>query len=232
MDTRDGFIIGIYNYCDRWCDRCRLATRCHVYVDEQLERQGIGPSLRMCLDGSPSTPGPAGTEADDPDGSDVIEPPAPDAVPGLPPLSSDAAALDIRARLLGRRLLDWPVPAAPPADADVAHAFRVIGHFGLFLGPKVYRALIGLARDGAWNPRGDARGSAKAALIALDELEAAWLQIAEAGLATTLEAQSVFEELGGVKAGLERMVPDARDFVRPGFDEPGAVLLLELEERG
>jgi len=36
----DRFIAGIYNYCDRWCERCRFTDRCRVYDQEQkqLER--------------------------------------------------------------------------------------------------------------------------------------------------------------------------------------------------
>src|SRR5438034_3174853 len=31
------FISGIYNYCDRWCERCPYATRCLVYATEKAE---------------------------------------------------------------------------------------------------------------------------------------------------------------------------------------------------
>ena len=24
MEVQDGFIVGIFNYCDRWCERCPL----------------------------------------------------------------------------------------------------------------------------------------------------------------------------------------------------------------
>ena len=27
-------IVGIHNYCDRWCERCTFTTRCAVYEDE------------------------------------------------------------------------------------------------------------------------------------------------------------------------------------------------------
>ena len=30
-------ISGIYNYCDRWCERCPLTSRCLVYATEQEE---------------------------------------------------------------------------------------------------------------------------------------------------------------------------------------------------
>lgn len=31
------FIPGIYNYCDRWCKRCELASRCLNYAVSQDE---------------------------------------------------------------------------------------------------------------------------------------------------------------------------------------------------
>jgi hypothetical protein len=31
------FIDGIYNYCDRWCERCPLTLRCRAYAAEQAE---------------------------------------------------------------------------------------------------------------------------------------------------------------------------------------------------
>jgi hypothetical protein len=31
------FIDGIYNYCDRWCERCPLTLRCRVYATEQAD---------------------------------------------------------------------------------------------------------------------------------------------------------------------------------------------------
>ena len=30
VDT--GFVPGIYNYCDRWCERCPLQLRCMSYM--------------------------------------------------------------------------------------------------------------------------------------------------------------------------------------------------------
>ena len=31
------FISGIYNYCDRWCERCQFASRCLVFATEQAD---------------------------------------------------------------------------------------------------------------------------------------------------------------------------------------------------
>lgn len=34
------FVPGIYNYCDRWCERCPLSNRCLTYAMEQEEDNG------------------------------------------------------------------------------------------------------------------------------------------------------------------------------------------------
>jgi hypothetical protein len=39
------FISGIYNYCDRWCERCPFTSRCLVYATEQ-EQDAQDPSSR------------------------------------------------------------------------------------------------------------------------------------------------------------------------------------------
>ena len=39
------FIPGVYNYCDRWCERCPLSNRCLNYAMEQ-ERDDVDPASR------------------------------------------------------------------------------------------------------------------------------------------------------------------------------------------
>src|ERR1051326_5408985 len=39
-------ISGIYNYCDRWCERCPLTSRCLVYATEQEDNSFPGNDLR------------------------------------------------------------------------------------------------------------------------------------------------------------------------------------------
>jgi hypothetical protein len=41
MSGNPQFISGIYNYCDRWCERCYLASRCLLYVREQEEQEEL-----------------------------------------------------------------------------------------------------------------------------------------------------------------------------------------------
>ncbi|MCE5326538.1 MAG: hypothetical protein LLG01_08990 [Planctomycetaceae bacterium] len=39
MARNRGFIPGIFNYCDRWCERCAFAERCMVAADEAKGQQ-------------------------------------------------------------------------------------------------------------------------------------------------------------------------------------------------
>jgi hypothetical protein len=39
--NRPRFISGIYNYCDRWCERCRFQTRCRLFRDLQRMEQVV-----------------------------------------------------------------------------------------------------------------------------------------------------------------------------------------------
>ena len=55
-------VSGIYNYCDRWCERCPLTSRCLVYAAEQEDNDravharstavdvGLSNILKICDD--------------------------------------------------------------------------------------------------------------------------------------------------------------------------------------
>ena len=45
MEVRDGFIVGIFNYCDRWCETCAFTSRCHVFADAAETRASLDPNL-------------------------------------------------------------------------------------------------------------------------------------------------------------------------------------------
>ena len=37
LATNPDFISGIYNYCDRWCERCAFSSHCFVYATESVD---------------------------------------------------------------------------------------------------------------------------------------------------------------------------------------------------
>lgn len=40
------FISGIYNYCDRWCERCAFTSRCFLYATEKADPDLDDPEVR------------------------------------------------------------------------------------------------------------------------------------------------------------------------------------------
>jgi hypothetical protein len=93
MDHDDSrFIAGIYNYCDRWCERCRFTDRCRVYASEQAQME------RHVLRG------------EDPNDPEIALQDAADSL---------GQALQMLAQFAEERgfsLEDTPPPACPPAE--------------------------------------------------------------------------------------------------------------------
>ena len=45
LAANPNFISGVYNYCDRWCERCALRSRCFVYATESADADLDGPDV-------------------------------------------------------------------------------------------------------------------------------------------------------------------------------------------
>jgi hypothetical protein len=242
METRDGFILGIFNYCDRWCERCTLSGRCSVFAEEQRMMFGAQPGSESGAGAFPATPlqslrprsagAAAPFDCGQPDESADLELDEAALRLAEPVLTAEETDLHRRVSELGRRLSTWLVPEGRASEPAVVDAAEVVLHFGFFIGPKVHRALTGRAGIAEDGPRSDALGSAKAAILALDRIGEAWLRLAELGAIGLVQAAPVLTELQQLTAALDRLFPRARSFVRPGFDEPAAVAMLEWSERG
>jgi hypothetical protein len=116
---------------------------------------------------------------------------------------------------------------APP-ERDHVDPRSVIRHYCAFIPPKIYRALTGLDRcqDDADDWPADHDGSAKVALIAIERSRAAWIAMAELGLAPVMGVEQFVSDLSRLADDLDRVFPNARAFVRPGLDEPDEVAKL------
>ena len=55
MQVDEGFILGIYNYCDRWCETCRFTSRCRVFADQAEHEALTTPDLKS-LSETPTHP--------------------------------------------------------------------------------------------------------------------------------------------------------------------------------
>jgi hypothetical protein len=46
LAANPNFVSGIYNYCDRWCERCSFTSRCLLYATEQEDPDASDPEVR------------------------------------------------------------------------------------------------------------------------------------------------------------------------------------------
>ena len=236
MDVRDGFIVGIHNYCDRWCEACAFTSRCDAFADGAAMEAALDPTFKPVADAPP-------LPQDTP-------PPPPEWMQELIEEMNNAAC----------EAIHYEEPVIPPghqlieararAYSDVVHAWldahekqsaclpsdpaSVIGWFQYLIPAKIHRAIHGLAADEPedrdWPADHD--GSAKVALLGIERSHAAWLELAHLGIAASSEVEAVVADLIWLGDELERVFPRARAFVRPGLDEPDEVAKLLAEERG
>ncbi|MBI3400913.1 MAG: hypothetical protein HY048_05795 [Acidobacteria bacterium] len=242
-------IPGIYNYCDRWCQRCPFTDRCLTFLDSQETEPSpagqspadrVRASLQQTLDMIAEVARredvdldviAADAEASDTGQSEAASPEAAATADAGDRHRDDPLVVSARqygdlawrlARALG------PIVAAR-GDPAVIDAVGVIDWFSSVIGAKVARAAGGLAfarEDGGMDAPDEAQidfnGSAKVALLGIAESRRAWAVLMAEGKATAdgVPAQAV-RMLDALDAEVRARFPRAMAFVRPGFDEGG-----------
>lgn len=230
MEVQDGFILSIFNYCDRWCETCPFTSRCHVFADCAEHEAALDPMFKALVE-APQHPQdvrvtPSWLE-------DVIEEMNKAAESGEPlpepaPLPQSYVRICERANAYGMRVHEWLTIRGDDDGRDPGHPLAVVGWFCHLIGAKVHRALTGLAEfDGDRQFPPDHEGSAKVALIGIDRSLVAWQDLISIARITSDDAAPLLAELTSLKSSLEELIPRARAFVRPGFDEPHEVRKLE-----
>ncbi len=253
MQLLDGFIVGIYNYCDRWCETCPFTSRCRVFatsaelhasLDPQFQVIGAGllrstaamQANLMAAEVVDTASREIDGQDDEDDDEDVVHPrsPAtPDDEDEAGHVPEDHLEVAARAEDYLRRAARWLAGAPSRGRADATDPHAVIAWFHMMIAVKTDRALRGVreAADGDEFAAEDAAGSAKVALLGIERSHAAWLALVERDAVSIAAAAPMIADLVFLGEGLERLVPAARTFVRPAFDEPDAVAQLEAGER-
>ena len=239
MEISKGFIVGIFNYCDRWCETCAFTARCGLFADTAEMEASLDPGLKPIVDAPPLPaevpPPPPGWMQDliarlNEAASEAMADESIDDEPKLPP---DHAAIQERAHDYCMRVHAWLADHPGSFEHNPSDPRSVVTWFHTMIPPKVHRALSGLAEDQDDYPRGwpsDSDGSAKVALLGIDRSHAAWLELMDQGLATAATASAFIADLVWLGEELERIFPHARAFVRPAFDEPDELSRLRAED--
>jgi len=237
VDVRDGFIVGIFNYCDRWCETCAFTSRCRLFADKAEIEASLDPGMKALVEATPLEPAPPPPpwlaellqQMDE-----AVLKAAEDDEPFERALPAEHVAIEERAHGYVARVHLWRRRHELSSTTDPADPGTIVIWFHTLISSKVHRALHGLAEDEPedrdWPP--DYDGSAKVALLGIDRSQAAWLELVERGVANDTDAAACIADLIWLSESLERVFPNARAFVRPAFDEPAEVSrLLETEHR-
>lgn len=233
MEVQDGFIVGVYNYCDRWCEACPLTSRCRLFADVAEMEASLDPALKPVTDASLLP--------------EDAAPPPPRWMQQLLHEMHDAAhetisdeewerlkpriagahePIEARAHDYFARAHAWMRTQDARALSDPGDPRAVIDWFHSLIPAKVHRALIGVAEGSDFDGPPDHNGSAKVALIGIDRSHEACLDVIACRLGTAEEIRPLIAALDWLRVELQRVFPRARAFVRPAFDEPDEVAKL------
>src|SRR6266550_4079695 len=271
------FISGIYNYCDRWCEKCPFTSRCRVYATEAADGDLDDPEVhdinnekfwrklesifREAHEKMAAWAEEAGVDLESSESQAAI------AEHEQLEQEADEHQLAELARQYAMTVQEWfaeefvteqnvhgdlMVDADGAAEIDVAGAAEVLRWYQFFVAAKVIRALMSHTRSdhspgettAGDNPfaetvededddfdaapdyvQEDGNGSAKIALIAIDRSMAAWhaMEMCLPGKSDSIAP--IVAELERLRWLLEEEFPDARGFIRPGFDEADSELV-------
>jgi len=217
MEVQDGFILGIYEYCDRWCETCAFTSRCQAF------------SARLRGETNPSPP-PRWLQECISEMNAVLREPTTDRRFGklLQAVAPQHHVIEQRARAYSLAAAGCLQTMEMVSDRDHADPRTIVERYCVLIPTKVYRALAALANENIYAehwPR-DHDGSAKVALMAIERSRAAWIALAERRLAPIVDAERFVSDLSRLADDLDRVFPTARAFVRPGHDEPEEVARL------
>ena len=240
MEVREGFIEGVFNYCDRWCERCPFTSHCRLFADHAETEAELDPALKAVVDAPPLAgevePRPAWMQELIEEINDACrEPLSREECERIRPrVPAEHAAIDARGRDYAIRTYRW-LTASDRGLANLSDSpSAVISWFHFFIAAKINRALTIWPEDDPEDRAmaSDSNGSAKTALLAIERSHAAWLELVDRAIVPASEADPFIADLVWLGEALERVRPRARAFVRPGLDEPEAVARLLAEQGG
>jgi hypothetical protein len=240
-------ISGIYNYCDRWCERCQFTSRCLLYATEQedtddspesrdIENKAFWEKLGRIFQETQEMLTEWAEEAD----VDLTQ--FDEEVEKTHERRRDAASkhrLAAAGKKYASDVTEWfkecsETPTAcdlPPNQQDFEQsdqfedASEVIHWYQYQIAVKSMRALSSRSNEVeemdpelASYPK-DSDGSAKVALVGIDRSISAWRLMQ---LAVPERSESIVPlilQLERLRKRAETEFPNARAFIRPGFDE-------------
>jgi hypothetical protein len=250
LASNPDFISGIYNYCDRWCERCPLTSRCLLYATEK-EDDDQDPSTRDIRNAAFWRK----LESIFKETQEMIVEWAKESGIDLNQIDAESAAdercrrrIDFESHELARAAKNYALSAnkwfdeqsdqlplvsdecAIPPDVNdkaehISEATEVIRWYQFQIAAKIVRGLASQGDEDKDEDEfesevlNDSDGSVKVALIAMDRSIAAWRMMQIHRPDKSASMVSLLFALEQLRQNTEQIFPNAREFIRPGFDE-------------
>lgn len=241
------FIVGIHNYCDRWCEKCLFTDKCSVYqIDEEREKNRktdddfaeiVAENFQIVLEMMEDI-----MEEQDfnPNTVDIEEIEKEEAI-----LEANAKTheLAIKSEKYLKDVHQWLEASHSWLQimADNIHksqelgiatqkqitdynnineAIEIINWFHIQIHIKIMRALRHGPLDLSFEDpiQNDINGSAKVALIGTEKSQGAWGILLKSIPEKEDEILAFILLLESIRKGILKYFPDANLFIRPGFD--------------
>lgn len=243
-------ISGIYNYCDRWCERCPFSSRCLVYLTEREDDDG-DPASRDITNAvfwkklasifeqtqemlttwaeengvslSPKEIASAAKQNETSRAEALDHPLSKSAQAYAKAVSKWFEKIPSELDVISDTLEDSETSNSEDSD-DELDAEGVIRWYQFFIAAKIARGLISRVHEQEYEADAnslDSDGSIKAALIAIDRSISAWKLMGELRAERAKSIRTFLIELERLRLSTEKTFPRARQFIRPGFDEVG-----------
>ncbi len=230
------YIEGIFNYCDRWCEKCAFTSRCCSFAFEKklieatdekdMDKDALWKLVKNFFDDIEPT-------ENRPDFSDLIQ------FEDLPEFDMETDFLEKSSRCKAKENVlfktaqsyahetyKWIETYADEVSrlklnntqtGNLSDAIEVVQRYAFFISAKLLRA-IDTERIGELPVDSDENGSAKVALISISRSIAAW-SIIRSFFKTDQDASArLIGQLINIRRVVEKTFPRAMDFIRPGFD--------------
>ena len=257
IDEDSKYIPGIYNYCDRWCERCEFTSRCLTCtlaeekfgdldahdINSEVFWQKLAETLQGALSMLKEMAEEAGIDLESIDSEEdgKFEKHIDDKT--VIPIISHASKTYIK------MVVNWfdsneyfledmiyeqsnksnlklvlPKPISDPIENEVTleEALEVIRWYQYQINIKLMRAIESKKREDSLElndfPK-DSDGSAKVALLGIDRSISSWSELLKYLPEQKERILNLSIHLNRLRKRVESEFPNARAFIRPGFDE-------------
>lgn len=246
------FITGIYNYCDRWCERCPFTSHCLTYaineededhpaahdinneafwlkleaIFQQTQEMIVAWAAEQGIDLESLDVAAAAEEhhrrMDEAQGHELSQ-----AARHYARLVDQWFEAEFTPMEQGQSnsTTDWELAVedqAAPDDADINQdAVEVLKWYQYQISVKIMRAIMRdepeeVTAENNW--QNDPDGSIKVALIGMDRSLMAWGRLLDCFPDKSGSILPILSHLERLRRRTEQTFPNARNFIRPGFD--------------